>query len=163
MLIGILSDSHGHSRRVRAALELFDRLGVQQVIHCGDVGGIEVLDQFVGRTVQFVWGNTDQPDAGLRTYLKSVGLTAPSAVPLELNLAGKRILVFHGHERGFEAALASAAADYLLHGHTHQRRDERIGRMRVINPGALHRAIPRSVATLDLTSDTLTFHEIPRS
>ena len=56
--------------------------------------------------------------------------------------------------------MSDEAADYILHGHTHCKRDERIGRCRVINPGALHRANPKSVATLDTASDTLTFHDI---
>jgi hypothetical protein len=160
MLIGILSDSHGHRGPVRAALELFERLEVQHIIHCGDVGGTPVFDEFVGRPVHFVWGNTDVASPGIDAYLKSVGLPAPPAPPLVLELAGKRILVFHGHERNFEKALDAADADYLLHGHTHKRRDERIGKMRIVNPGALQRAIPKTVATLDLNTDTLTFHKI---
>ncbi len=157
MLIGILSDSHGQRLRVRSALALFDRLGVEHVVHCGDVGGTDVLDELIGRAAHFVWGNCDAPDRGVRAYLDTVGLPAPPHPPLELALSGKRILVYHGHERDFHRAVGRADADYLLHGHTHTRRDDRIGRMRIINPGALHRANPKTVATLDLASDRLAF------
>lgn len=159
MLIGIMSDSHGRHLAVRSALTLFDRLGAQHVIHCGDVGGPEVFDEVVGRAFTFVWGNTDQPSSGLLAYLGTVGITAPTSVPTDLTLDGKRFTVFHGHEAGFDAAIRRSAADYLLHGHTHERRDERRGSMRIVNPGALHRASPRTVATLETSTDELSFHQ----
>ena len=47
--------------------------------------------------------------------------------------------------------------DYLITGHTHVKRDERIGKIRWINPGALYRALEKTVAILDTTSDVLKF------
>jgi predicted phosphodiesterase len=102
----------------------------------------------------------DQPGRGIDAYLASVGIPAPDANGTPIRADGKTILVFHGHERAFHRALRDEAADYILHGHTHQKRNERVGRCRVINPGALHRAIPKSVATLDTTTDTVTFHDL---
>jgi len=160
MLVGILSDSHGRSLLVRKALALFDSLGASYVIHCGDVGGEPVFDELVGRACTFVWGNCDVPTAGLLEYLNSVGLPLPSATPAILSLDGARLAVLHGHEPQFARATSDLHVDYLLHGHTHVRRDERVGGMRVINPGALHRASPKTVATLDLRTDELRFHEI---
>jgi hypothetical protein len=161
MLIGICSDTHGQVATMRRALVIFDRLGVERIIHCGDVGGEEVFDQLVGREVRFVWGNTDVVTAGLLAYLQTVGLPAPQGVPLVLEWAGRRIAVFHGHERGFSAAPQTMNVDYILHGHTHMRWDERIGSVRIINPGALHRARTKTVATLNLATDELTSHDVP--
>ncbi len=146
---------------MRRALVIFDRLGVERIIHCGDVGGEAVFDELVGREVRFVWGNTDVVTAGLLTYLHTVGLPAPQSVPLALEWAGRRIVVFHWHEPGFSDAPETMKLDYLMHGHTHERRDERIGSVRVINPGALHRARTKTVATLNLATDELTTHEVP--
>ena len=160
MLLGILSDSHGKHRPVGRAMRLFDSLGVEYVIHCGDVGGTTVLDHLVGRQCGFVWGNMDVVNGGVHSYLDSVGLPRPPRPPLRLEFDGKVLLVFHGHERAFHDALRTGAADYVLHGHTHLARDERLGRTRVINPGALHRASPKTVATLDLVIDTVEFHEV---
>jgi predicted phosphodiesterase len=53
--------------------------------------------------------------------------------------------------------LAEQRDDYLLLGHSHVKSDHRQGRIRVINPGALHRASPKTVATLDTSSDELKF------
>jgi len=160
MLIGILSDSHGRHMTVRRAVELFDRLGVDLIVHCGDIGDASVLDELAGRPCRFVWGNMDQPGCGLDAYLESTGIPAPATNGAPIQADGKTILVFHGHERAFHRAVSDEAADYILHGHTHRKRDERIGRCRVINPGALHRATPKSVATLDTATDTVTFHDI---
>lgn len=163
MLIGILSDSHGHHALVRQALVLFDGLGVQYVIHCGDVGGTDVFDELVGRSCAFVWGNMDFPDDGLLSYLDTVDIPVPSSIPLRLMLASKSLAVFHGHEAGFGRAVASLDVDYILHGHTHVTRDKRRGHTRIINPGALHRARRKTVATLDLETDRLTFLDTPEA
>lgn len=161
MLVGICSDTHGQATAMRRAVATFDRLGVERIVHCGDVGGQLVFDELVGRQVRFVWGNTDRPGPGLLAYLQTVGLTVPSSVPLMLEWAGRNVAVFHGHEPGFPVATQTLKADYLFCGHTHLQRDERIGGLRIVNPGALHRARPRTVATLDLAADELTFHEVP--
>ena len=160
MLVGILSDSHGRHLAVRQAMELFDKLGVSHVIHCGDVGSREVFDEMIGRPLSFVWGNMDFPEDGLLTYAQSLGLTIPGQVPVRIEIDGKRFAVFHGHETSFDTALQQLDVDYVLHGHTHVACDEKLNGIRIINPGALHRAARKTVATLDTGTDQLTFHEI---
>jgi len=146
---------------VRRAVGLFDSLGAELIVHCGDVGGVDVFDEMVGRPLAFVWGNTDEPDPGTLAYLKTVGIHPPDEVPVRVERGGRRIAVFHGHEQGFSSAIRRLEVEYLFHGHTHVARDERISGKRVINPGALHRATRKTVATLDLCTDQLIFHEIP--
>lgn len=160
MLVGILSDSHGRHLAVRQAVAVFDKLGVSHLIHCGDVGSSEVFDEMIGRPFTFVWGNTDVPYDGLLTHAQSLNLPIPQEVPVLLELDGKSFAVFHGHEPCFSAALQSLEVDYLLHGHTHIACDEMLHGKRIINPGALHRAARKTVATLDTKSDQLMFHQI---
>ena len=38
MKIGILSDSHGKTRRLSAAIELLVDRGAEAIVHCGDIG-----------------------------------------------------------------------------------------------------------------------------
>lgn len=159
MKLGILSDSHGRVDAVRKALQVLDRAGAEAFIHCGDVGGLDVLDELAGRRCWFVWGNTDDPRPSWRAHVAALGLPWPEG-PVELALDGKRIGVFHGYERGFREALRDCRYDYLLHGHTHERDDYREGRMRVINPGALHRVATKTVAILDLQTDQVEFLEV---
>ena len=143
-------------------MALFDSLGVEHVIHCGDIGGTEVFAELVGRPCTFVWGNMDQPSSGLLAYLKTVGLEAPQQIPTVVTLDGKTFAVFHGHELEFRRATHTLQADYILHGHTHAPRDERVGQTRIINPGALHRVRGKTVATLETATNALTLHHIER-
>lgn len=156
MKLGIISDSHGHVRRVRQALAVFESAGVDGIIHCGDIGRVEVLEELAGWQCWFVWGNTDLPDPAWRPHVQALGLPWPSG-PLDLTLDSKRIAVFHGHERSFRRAITTPNYDYLLHGHTHHRNDHRVGTMRVINPGALCRVLTKTIAILDLAEDHLQF------
>jgi putative phosphoesterase len=174
MILGVLSDSHGRARRVRRAVARLRDAGAAAFIHCGDVGGEDVLDELAGLRAWLVWGNTDAPGASLVQYARSLGVTVADAPPLRVELEGRLILVFHGHEVSYARCMqcleapamddrrpatlvqAFGPVDYVMHGHTHVARDERFGSVRVINPGALTRARPRSVAALDLTRDTLT-------
>ena len=160
MRVGILSDSHGDDKAVSRALAIFDDAGAEEFIHCGDVCGVDVFDRFVGRRLHFVWGNCDVCDGPLVEYLRTVGIEPPAEVPLRITLGGKRFAVVHGHESAAADSSCWNDSDYLLHGHSHQRRDERVGRTRIINPGALYRVRTRTVAVLDTDTDDLSFHKV---
>lgn len=172
MILGLLSDTHGQAQRAARAIELLKSQGASTFIHCGDVCGEGVLAVLAGEPAWFVWGNCDVAEAGLGTMAAQIGLSLPRDVPLQLELAGKQVAVFHGHEPEFAPAYvrlageevnvppAFARFDYIFYGHTHQKNDQRWGHLRLINPGALHRARPYTVATLDLASDKLEYHTV---
>jgi uncharacterized protein len=161
MIVGILSDSHGNEGIVSQALRMLVDAGAEAFFHCGDVGGLGVLGQLVGRRTWLVWGNTDVPSNGLHAYLETVGIQRMDAEK-GIELDGMRIGMWHGHEPGFRPAVDSGAFDYIFCGHTHAAGELRRGRTRIINPGALHRAPIKTVATLDLSSDNLCFHIVNR-
>jgi putative phosphoesterase len=156
MKLGILSDSHGRVAILRQALARLDAEGVDAVIHCGDIGGIDSIEELAGRRAWFVWGNTDSPQPRWQVHVEELDLAWPAG-PLRLTLDDHVIGVFHGHERGFGQAVKSGEYDYIFYGHTHEQGDKRVGRTRLINPGALHRVAVRTVAVLDLASDSLQF------
>lgn len=168
MIVGVLSDTHGQAQRAAIAVALLKRLGAEAFIHCGDVGGEAVLDTLAGTRAWFVWGNTDYADPSLNHYAESMGISAPRTIPVLVELSGKKIAVFHGHEAAFgalcgrlEAADAKGlatllhGATYVLYGHTHHAGVAQHGDVRLINPGALHRARTYTVATIDLVTDAL--------
>lgn len=163
MVIGILSDTHGRLQPVRRAIEVFRSRGVEAIFHCGDIGSIDVLRELAAATrhLWFVWGNTDVPNNGWAEAVRECGLTWPDG-PIVVELAGKRIAVAHGHEVRFLLLQRDPTLDYVLSGHTHGYSDSREGHIRYINPGALHRCAVHTVATLDLATDELLFHEVPR-
>jgi len=158
VIIGILSDTHDRVDAAAAAVELLRKNGASYLIHCGDVGSERVLDHLVGPIpAAFVWGNTDWDRMSLQRYAESVGIQCFGSFG-ELSLDGKLIALLHGDDIKLKhRILKEARHDYLLQGHTHIRLDERVGRVRVINPGALHRVAVKSVALLDTSTDHVTF------
>lgn len=157
MKLGIMSDNHGRLQPVQIALEMFQERGVECVAHCGDLGGLETLELLAGWKFWFVWGNTDCPDPTWRPIVQSLGATWPEKVPVMIDAGESRIAVYHGHEPGFRRIRGLSDCTYVLHGHTHEPSDRREGPLRVINPGALHRASPKTVAMLDTELDELEF------
>lgn len=169
MILGLLSDTHGFAQRTANAVEVLMHCGAEALVHCGDVGSTGVLDALAGTRAWIVRGNTDYLDGEIARYAELLGLHFARETPLRLELAGRRLVVFHGHEPEFgrlfngdeeDARTALGRCDYLLHGHTHVAADTRIGRLRIINPGALHRAGVYTVATLDIARDELRFWRV---
>lgn len=153
MKIGVISDTHGMFERTRQALEVFEREAVGAILHCGDVGSLDVLQLFVGKLFWFVWGNTDHPDAGWRRALEAWGLSYPETSPLRFDLAGKRIVLAHGHEKTFRQTFRSPQADFFFYGHSHARAVARLAGCTVVNPGAIQRTALPTVAIVDLLTD----------
>ena len=157
MLIGILSDSHDRVQAMAAGVAILQARGAEHFLHCGDVGSERVLDHLAGLKAAFVWGNTDWDHPGLERYAQTLGITCCGAFG-DLTLGGKKIALLHGDDYALkQRLLTDQQHNYLLHGHTHQRLDQRVGKVRVINPGALFRAAQKTVALLDTDKDTVEF------
>ncbi len=123
-LIGLISDTHGLVR-AECAQAL---AGVELILHAGDVGGQEVLQElsFIA-PVRAVDGNVDRRgEPGLeREFVCEIG--------------GVTVHVSHGHELGSptpEGLVERYGADVIVFGHTHRAVVARIGRQLVVNPGA---------------------------
>jgi hypothetical protein len=142
---------------MKAAIDVLRQHGAEFFIHCGDVGTERVLDHLAGLPAAFVWGNNDWDRTSLEEYARSLGINCQGDMA-DLTLAGKRIAVIHGDDFTLrKKLLLKQEHDYLFLGHTHVRSDDRIGKTRVINPGALYRAREKTVALLDTENDKLRF------
>jgi putative phosphoesterase len=161
MLLGILSDTHDRADAMAAGVRLLRAAGAAYYVHCGDVGDEAVLDALAGEPAAFVFGNNDWDHAGLRRYAATLGITCLGDFGT-LELAGKRIAVTHGDDGALLRRLVDAQEhDYVLLGHSHVAGEQRVGRVRLINPGALYRARVKTVALLDLATDALRWIEVP--
>ena len=157
MLLAILSDTHDRYGIMGAAVRALKARGAEFFIHCGDVCVPHLLDHLAGLPSAFVFGNCDGDRQSLACYAESIGVACHNNFA-ELELGGKKIAVTHGDdERRLYQAIDSGGFDYVFHGHTHVRRDVYMGSTRVINPGALHRAIVKTAALLDTEKDLLEF------
>ena len=161
MQIGILSDSHGRADTTRVAIRLLLERGASSLIHLGDIGSDAVIDELVGHHARIVFGNCDWDAASLGRYAQDLGLIVDDPMG-RLQIAGKTIAFTHGHHLGLMQQALAEGVEYLLHGHTHEVRDERVGSTRIINPGALFRAARYTAALLDSEADALHIVEVPR-
>ncbi len=154
MRIAVVSDTHSKHATILQVLALIEEAGVTQILHCGDLEDADAVRHFP-RGTHFVHGNCDRERSLIARTVETIGgVLDPNFAHLEL--AGKTLAVTHGDDgRLLQDLIASQAYDYIFHGHTHVPRDERIGKTRVINPGALHRANPRQFAFLDLITGEL--------
>lgn len=157
MLIGILADTHDRLEPTVSALKILKAQGAGFLIHCGDVGSGMILDELAKFKCAIVWGNNDWDCASLTRYAEERGIRVLGNCG-RLTLEGKTFLVAHGDRTiPINDAIENQDCDYILHGHTHVRRDQKIGRIQVINPGALHRTARRTVATLEPVSGDLAY------
>ena len=123
-VIGLISDTHGLVRPdVHTALA-----GAELILHAGDVGGPDVLDELgLIAPVRAVRGNTDPPD------------DPPLPSEIELSVGGVRIHISHGHEVGSpnpQKLLERYDADVIVYGHTHKQLVTHVADRWVVNPGA---------------------------
>lgn len=150
MRIGVVSDTHGSIAPTRPAIRMLESLDVEAVLHCGDIGSEEVIKLFAPWPTHFVFGNCDYDHVDLRRAIEAAGQTCHGLFG-EIELAGVRIALLHSHERRrFDEAIASGQYGLVCYGHTHVADQQRHGETLVLNPGALYRANPPSIAVVDL-------------
>src|SRR5262249_35193683 len=144
MKIAVLSDTHSRYQTVENALGLLQDRKVNFVIHCGDIEDADTVWLFQGLTAHFVFGNCDTERASIQQAVHGIGETLHGDWG-HLELDGVKIAFTHGDDKILMRDLErSGQFDYLFYGHTHQAAEHRTGKTRVINPGALHRARPKT-------------------
>ena len=156
MNIGVVSDTHGHIEFTRPAIRMLESLDVEQVIHCGDIGSVGVVEQFQPWPTHFVFGNVDVPSSHLQEAIVAAGHTCHGRFGT-LELAGRRIAFLHGDDaRLLVDTIGDGLYDLVCYGHTHQAEQHRAGKTWVLNPGALYRASPHSLAIVRLPEIEIT-------
>lgn len=152
MQIAILSDTHDRHATVETALTLLRERGITTILHCGDIESPATVDLFAGLTAHFVFGNCDWDQHALRRAMAKIGATIHEPFG-HVELEGINIAFLHGHEPGLMRDVENSGHfDFLFYGHTHEAKEHVIGPTRVINPGALHRARPKTLVLLDLAT-----------
>lgn len=129
--LAVVSDSH----RARARVEAFARLAARErfdmIVHLGDgASDARWLEQALGAPVRFVAGNCDFGADASREACFSAG--------------GVRLFMAHGDRYGVKHTLDALSyraeelgAKAALFGHTHVPFASYVGRVLLVNPGAL--------------------------
>lgn len=162
MEIGIISDTHDNIHNLEAALEILRAEGITTILHCGDVCSPEMVWAMAGFDVWIAQGNLDRTSWLTGTVEETLGhgrlawLQSPS-------LNGYATALLHGdNEEVLASLIRSGNYAYVFHGHTHLRRDQSVGRTRIINPGALGGRQPerRSFCIFDVETGKARFVKI---
>lgn len=130
MKIMILSDSHRSKRSMEKIIPIIEEK-IDLIIHAGDnFEDSRYLNEKTGVDCIAVTGNCD--------YERGV------EDELEFELEGIKFFLTHGHKYGVKygpQTLAKEAAnlgvDVVIYGHSHEKYDDFIFGVRVINPGSL--------------------------
>ena len=119
MKLGVMSDSHDNIPNVIRAVEIFNDIGVNLVVHAGDFiapFAIDPLAELNCRVVG-VFGNNDGERVVLAKKFEAIGEIHPNLA--STSLGGKSIAVMHYPELAIPIA-KSGEYDIVVYGHTHK-------------------------------------------
>ncbi|MBI84532.1 MAG: YfcE family phosphodiesterase [Planctomycetaceae bacterium] len=149
MLIGVVSDTHGHVPSAMKAVRILEPLGVEQIIHCGDIGSARIPSVFSKWPTHYVLGNVDRDTKQLNDAIQSAGAVLHGRFG-KLEIRGRRLSFIHGDDTHLLQAESTSGKWHLLcHGHTHVAQQTFVGSTLVLNPGALYRARQHTVAVVE--------------
>jgi len=155
MKIGILSDTHGNLPATAQAARIFEAAGVGVVLHCGDIGGADVLTELsavfhpLDVPTYAVLGNVDVYSSDWEFFPSNIGVQLLGRFG-ELELDGRKIALLHSDDRRrFQQVVSSGNYDFVFSGHSHEVHDHTVGTTRCVNPGTAGRGTPNTCAILD--------------
>ena len=133
--IMIVSDTHGKLRTLTQAL--MDEGKIDKLIHLGDYeGDDEAIANMCGCELLIVPGNND--------------FFSPYPKEIETEIAGKKILLTHGHYYGVNMGVSGIVdeaknrdCDVVMFGHTHKPFLKTVDGVTCLNPGSI--SYPRQV------------------
>ena len=156
-MIGLISDTHDNVENVKKAVELFQKHDVDFVLHLGDVVAPATIKFFSGLVLKVIKGNCDGDIEGMKRMLSNIN-GEYLGEEHTFRLGGKKIYATHGiDEKKLGEIIRSKKYDYVLHGHTHFKRDEKIKNTRVINPGAQYWGSEHTIVLFDPKIDRVEF------
>ena len=152
MRVGVVSDTHNNLKNCGKIVELFNKLGVERVIHTGDITQPKTLEIFseLESPLYGVFGNNDVgelEELKISASKNSFHFVSP---PLELEWAENSIVVVHDPLE--LNGLDLSKYHLVLHGHTHRETIIKKGNQLTFNPGecAGHMTGLNNIGVVDL-------------
>ena len=163
-MLGIISDTHDNIYSIKKAIEIFEGVGCDLIIHCGDVIAPVTVDFFKGLNIKFVRGNCDGDIENLKKRAAEINSEFYDDI-YEFTYEAKKFVAYHGSDPfKLKKLIESRKYDYVLRGHTHKKEDVKVGATRVINPGAHYPTTEeKTVAILDVPKDELRFMAVNKT
>lgn len=117
-----MSDTHDRINAVERAIDVFNKAGVEHVLHAGDLVSPFVAPKFskLKAKLHYVWGNNEGDRGFIRVKFGELGIK-PLGNFAALELGGRKIALLHGtHEEIIDALVKSGSFDVIVRGHTHR-------------------------------------------
>ncbi len=136
MDVGVVSDTHNNLKNIESIINIFNKEGVNLVIHTGDISKAATLRLFsdLNCPMAGVFGNNDRFEEGLKEVCYEYNFNFQNP-PLSLTLEDKKIAVFHEPELIDSYIKEHADVQLIIHGHTHRYRKEIHDNIIIFNPG----------------------------
>jgi uncharacterized protein len=163
MKIGVLSDTHDHLSNLLTVLAICRESGIDTLIHCGDLTGLDMVPHMKGFRVIYTTGNMDYATGAIKkrfTKLRDDNFAGPV---FRGHIDGVAIAATHGDmDSQLMDLIQSKQHEWIFHGHTHEKRNEVIHGVRVVNPGALGgmKKDPYSFCIVDLKTNDVEFIKV---
>lgn len=137
MKVGLISDTHDNLSMVERALVVFEREGVEAVVHAGDWVApftARKFQEFSGRLFGS-YGNNDGEIIGLSRAFREMDMAVKGEFT-EFELDGERAAVIHGtYPPVLRAIVRSGEFPTIITGHTHIPLIEKQEEVLLVNPG----------------------------
>lgn len=169
MIALILSDTHDNLEAVDLVVKKVKEVNADVMIHAGDYIAPFTLRRILKAKIPLygVFGNNDGDIELLLNIARENNATIRKQ-PLELELAGRKILVLHGFNtpkltrKIVEAIAAKGIYDVVIYGHTHSVDCRKLGKTLIINPGEVcgYLSGKRTLILLDLEKLTYEILEL---
>ena len=161
MILGVVSDTHNHISNVECIIDIFNTKNVDKVIHTGDITQAKTLSRFARLNCPLlgVYGNNDLEEKGLAETARKNKFNFQSP-PFSLKIEKRKIVIFHEPDAIDSFVKEHPSIDLIIHGHTHRYRNEKIGKIKIINPGECAGIIKGQNAVGILKLEDLSFKRI---
>ncbi len=140
MKIAIISDIHDQIENLNWALEKITQDEISYIFALGDYTSSYIIERLQVNDIPInaVWGNCDGDKQSIirasNNENKNISFAEHSFDTIEIE--DKKFFLTHYPELA-ENAAKSRDYDAVFHGHTHYKRDEKIGIVPIISPGKL--------------------------
>ena len=161
MILGVVGDTHNRLSNVEKIIDIFNEKKVDKVIHTGDMTQARTLSRFsrLNCPLVGVYGNNDPEEEDLKNTAEQNGFNFQDP-PFILKISNKKIAIFHEPEKIETFIKKDSSIQLIIHGHTHRYRNEKIGDVKIINPGECAGIIKGKNAVGMLNLEDLNFERI---
>ncbi len=160
MRIGVLSDTHDNLTNLITVLETFRERSITTLIHCGDLTSLDMISHFKGFRLIYTLGNMDAATGAIKKRIEKMNTENYAGMVYRGKIGGVSLAATHSHIDGKVMELVREQRyKWIFHGHTHEKRDEMVHGVRIVNPGALGGLgrEPRSFCIVDLEDEEVEF------